>query len=127
MVFYTFFFTNTLLLDLFSWFFEKLKEVVAILCPLENALLFFIITTKLCCIYALVLFHPWLENGSFPDKMITLFHNKGLWMYLEKLLSIGTNDNYDLSCLKNDEALGLIILYVEPNLVHHTTKNNSAK
>jgi hypothetical protein len=37
------------------------------------------------------------------------------------------DDNYDLVCLKEDEALGLIAVYVEPNLVHHIKNNKSAK
>lgn len=48
-------------------------------------------------------------------------------MYLEKPLSAGTDDSYDLVCLKNDEALRLIILYVERDLVHHTMGINILK
>jgi hypothetical protein len=37
------------------------------------------------------------------------------------------DDNYDLVCLKKDEALGLIALYVEPDLIYHMKDNKSAK
>jgi hypothetical protein len=47
-------------------------------------------------------------------------------MYLEKPLPATTKNNYDLICVKNDEALGLITLYMEADLVHHTG-NKSAK
>jgi hypothetical protein len=47
-------------------------------------------------------------------------------MYLEKPLLAVTDDNDDLVTLNKDEALGLINLYVELDLVHHTN-NKSVK
>jgi len=37
------------------------------------------------------------------------------------------DDSSDLLCLKKDKALGLITLCVEPDLVHQTKGNKSAK
>jgi len=43
-----------------------------------------------------------------------------------KPLSTPNEYHYDLVCLKKDEPLGLITLYVELDLVHHTNNNISA-
>ena len=43
------------------------------------------------------------------DQMTTLLRRKGLWMYLEKPISVEDDDNYELVCLKKDEALGMIL------------------
>jgi hypothetical protein len=48
-------------------------------------------------------------------------------MYLEKLLPIEDDENYDLVSLKKDESLGSITLYVDPYLVYHTKGNMSAR
>jgi hypothetical protein len=37
------------------------------------------------------------------------------------------DDSYDLVCLKKDEAIGLITLYVKLDLVHHIMNNKTAK
>jgi hypothetical protein len=63
----------------------------------------------------------------YIDQMIALLRSEGLWMYLEKPLPALDNDHYDLVCMKKDEALGLITLYVEPDFVHNTENNRSAK
>lgn len=47
-------------------------------------------------------------------------------MYFAMLLPIRDDDD-DLVCLTKDEALGLITLYVKPNLIHHTKDNKRAK
>jgi hypothetical protein len=64
---------------------------------------------------------------SWVDQMTALLQSKGLWMYLARLLPVEDDDNYDLICLKKDEALGLITLYVKPDLIHHTKDNKSVK
>lgn len=48
-------------------------------------------------------------------------------MYLTKPLPTVDDDNYDLICSKKDEALGLIALYIKPNLSHHTEDNKGVK
>jgi len=47
-------------------------------------------------------------------------------MYLEKPLPCAIGDSYDLVCLRKDEFLILIPLFVELVLVHHTD-NKSEK
>ena len=60
--------------------------------------------------------------------MITLHRHKGLWMYLVKLLlPIGSDESYHLVFLKKEEGLGLITLYVEFVIIHHTKDKESAK
>jgi hypothetical protein len=41
-------------------------------------------------------------------------------MYLLRLFPIEDDDSYELVCLMKDESLGMITLYVEPTLIHHT-------
>jgi hypothetical protein len=53
--------------------------------------------------------------------MTALLQNKGLWMYLARLLPIEVDGSYDLICLKG-EALGLITLYVKLDLIHPIPK-----
>jgi hypothetical protein len=65
-------------------------------------------------------YHAW------DIQIAALLYNRGLWMYLGKPLPVAIDGSYDLVCLKKDEALVLITLYMEPNLVHHTN-NKSAK
>lgn len=48
-------------------------------------------------------------------------------MYLEKPFPAEDDDYYDLVCFQEDEALGLITLYVEPHIIHQTKDNKSAK
>jgi len=48
-------------------------------------------------------------------------------MYLARLLPVEDDDSYDLVCLKEEEALGLITLYIEPALIHDTKDNKGAK
>ena len=48
-------------------------------------------------------------------------------MHLVMLLFAEVDDNDDMVCLRMDEALGQTILYVEPNLIHHTKDNKGAK
>jgi hypothetical protein len=59
--------------------------------------------------------------------MTAFLRSKGLWMYLEKLLSPESDNSYDIMCLEKDEALELTTLYVELDLVHRTKDNKSAK
>ena len=48
-------------------------------------------------------------------------------MYLVMLLCAEVDGNDSMVCLNMDEALGQIILYVEPNLIHHTEDNKGMK
>ena len=48
-------------------------------------------------------------------------------MYLTNPLSVEDDDSYDLVCLKEEEALGLITLYVKPSLIHHNKDDKSEK
>ena len=45
---------------------------------------------------------------------------------MEKSLVVAIADNCELICLKKDEDLGLITLFVEVYLVHHIIGNKSA-
>jgi len=47
-------------------------------------------------------------------------------MYLARPFFAKDDDNYDL-CLKKDEALGLITIYVNLDLNHHTEDNKGAR
>jgi len=48
-------------------------------------------------------------------------------MYLVKSLLDEDDANYDFECMNLDKGCGLITLYVELVLIHHTKDNKSAK
>jgi len=48
-------------------------------------------------------------------------------MYLARSFPTEDDDNEDLAYLKKDEALGLITLYVNLILIHHTNDKKGAK
>jgi hypothetical protein len=48
-------------------------------------------------------------------------------MFLEKHLPHTIDDNKNLMCIKKDEALEKITLYIKPNLIHHTKDDRTTK